>query len=224
MNLDKRVLASMFDHTLLKPNATDIDFEKLCSEAREIGAAMVAINPEPVKLCKKLLEGSKVHVGAAISFPLGQASLETKIFETKIAIEDGADEIDYVINIGKAKMNNWDYIEEEMKEIVQICRTNNVISKVIFENCYLTKYEIRKLCEIAKMVKPDFIKTSTGFGPSGATFEDVELMVKTVGKDVKVKAAGGIRDWVTCKKMIEIGASRIGTSSSLKILEEFDNL
>ena len=119
-------------------------------------------------------------------------------------------------------MGNWDYIKEEMEEIVKICRENNVISKVIFENCYLTKEEIRQVALIAKEVKPDFIKTSTGFGTGGATVEDVKIMAETVDGQVKVKAAGGIRDWQTCKAMIEAGASRIGTSSSLKILEEFE--
>lgn len=214
-------LANMFDHTFLKPYATDTDFEKLCQEAKDIGAAMVAINSEPVKLCKKLLEGTNVHVGAAISFPLGQTTLEVKVAETKKAIGDGADEIDYVINIGKAKMHDWDYIEKEMESIVSICREHHVLSKVIFENCYLEKDEIKQLALIAKKVKPDFIKTSTGFGTSGATVEDVRLMKEAVGHEVQVKAAGGIRDWLTCKQMIDAGATRIGTSSSLKILEEF---
>ena len=135
-----------------------------------------------------------VHVGAAISFPLGQSVLEIKVEETKKAIQDGADEIDYVINIGEAKMGHWDYIEEEMRQITEICRAHKVISKVIFENCYLEKDEIRKLAEIAKKVKPDYIKTSTGFGTGGATLEDVRLMKETVGDDVKVKAAGGVRE------------------------------
>lgn len=214
-------LARMFDHTFLKPYATDDDFIKLCKEAKDIGAAMVAINSEPVKLCKELLKDTPVHVGAAISFPLGQTTLEVKMAETKQAIEDGADEIDYVINVGKAKMHDWDYIEKEMSSIVSICKEHMVLCKVIFENCYLEKEEIKQLALIAKKVKPDFIKTSTGFGTAGATIEDVRLMKETVGDKVQVKAAGGIRDWKTCKAMIEAGATRIGTSSSLKILEEF---
>ena len=129
---------------------------------------------------------------------------------------------DYVIDIGQAKMHHWDYIKKEMENIVSICREHNVISKVIFENCYLEKDEIKQVALIAKEVKPDFIKTSTGFGTGGATLEDVQLMVETVEGQVKVKAAGGIRDWKTCKAMIDAGAQRIGTSSSLKILEEFE--
>lgn len=215
-------LAGMMDHTFLKAYATDKDFEKLCGEAKEHGFAMVAINSSPVKLCKALLKDTDVHVGAAISFPLGQTTIETKVFETKKAIEDGADEIDYVINIGELKMGNYDYIKKEMEAIVAVCRENNVLSKVIFENCYLEKEEIVRVAQIAKEVKPDFIKTSTGFGTSGATVEDVRLMKENVGDDVKVKAAGGIRDWETCKKMIEAGAERIGTSSSIKICEEFE--
>ncbi len=220
--MNKQELANYFDHTFLKAYATNADLEKLCNEAKEIGACMVAINTTWVKFCKEQLKDTNIHVGAAISFPLGQAGLPSKIAETKIAIEDGADEIDYVIDVGQAKMKNWAYIEEEMKAIVQICKEQQVISKVIFENCYLEKDEIKQLALIAKRIKPDFIKTSTGFGTNGATVEDVKLMVETVEGQVKVKAAGGIRDWKTCKAMIEAGASRIGTSSSLKILEEFE--
>ena len=221
--LTEASLAKYFDHTFLKAYATRADFEKLCKEARELGTAMVAINSAQVRVCKELLEGCDVHVGAAISFPLGQSVLEIKVEETKKAIQDGADEIDYVINIGEAKMGHWDYIEEEMRQITEICRAHKVISKVIFENCYLEKEEIKKLAEIAKKVKPDYIKTSTGFGTGGATLEDVRLMKETVGDDVKVKAAGGVRDWKTCKAMIEAGAERIGTSSSIAILEGFRN-
>ena len=221
--LTEKSLAKYFDHTFLKAYATRADFEKLCKEARELGTAMVAINSAQVCVCKELLKGCDVHVGAAISFPLGQTVLEIKVEETKKAIQDGSDEIDYVINIGEAKMGHWDYIEEEMRQITEICRAHKVISKVIFENCYLEKEEIKKLAEIAKKVKPDYIKTSTGFGTGGATLEDVRLMKETVGDDVKVKAPGGVRDWETCKAMIEAGAERIGTSSSIAILEGFRN-
>lgn len=171
--MNKTQLANYFDHTFLKPYATEADLTKLCNEAKKIGAAMVAINTTWTKFCKEQLKGTNVHVGAAISFPLGQAGLASKIAETKIAIEDGADEIDYVIDIGQAKMHHWDYIKEEMESIVSICREHNVISKVIFENCYLEKDEIKQVALIAKEVKPDFIKTSTGFGTGGATLEDV---------------------------------------------------
>ena len=219
--LDEKQLCRLFDHTLLKAYASSADLEKLCTEARDNGFGMVAINSSPVSFCKEVLKGSDVHVGAAIGFPLGQTTIETKCFETEKAIEEGADEIDYVINIGKVKDRDYDYIRKEMKAIVAICRCHDVTVKAIFENCYLEKEEIIQLCLIAAKERPDFIKTSTGFGTSGATVEDVKLMKETVGEGVKVKAAGGIRDWDTCKAMIEAGAERIGTSASLKILEEF---
>lgn len=222
MTITRKQLAGMFDHTLLKAYATKEDFQKLCQDADENGFAMVAINSSPVKWCKEFLKDSKVHVGAAISFPLGQTDLETKLFETKKAIEDGADEIDYVLNVGRLKMGDYEYIETEMEAIVFLCKEHHVLSKVIFENYYLTKDEIVIAAKIAKKIKPDFIKTSTGFAPGGATVEDVRLMKETVGNDVQVKAAGGIRDWPTCKQMIEAGATRIGTSSSFVILEGFD--
>lgn len=223
MELNEKTLAKLFDHTYLKANASHKEMKKLCDEAKSIGTAMVAINSCQCAFCKNELKGTDIHVGAAISFPLGQTTLAVKLFETEDAIANGADEIDYVVNQTELKNGNWAYIKEEMEKITEICRKHNVISKVIFENCYLTKEEITKLAEIAKEVKPDFIKTSTGFGTGGATVEDVRLMKSIVKDDVKVKAAGGIRDWKTCQAMIEAGAERIGTSSSLKILEEFKN-
>ena len=219
--LNQEKLCKLFDHTFLKAYARESDFIKLCDEAKKYNFAMVAINSYPVSLCKKLLEGSNVHVGAAIGFPLGQTTIETKCFETNKAIEDGADEIDYVINVGRALDHDYAYIRKEMEAIVSICKEKKIFSKVIFENCYLNKEEIIEVAKIAKEVKPDFIKTSTGFGTSGATVEDVKLMKQIVGDEVKVKAAGGIRDWKTCKAMLEAGAEKIGTSSSIKILEEF---
>ena len=222
MEITREKLCRMIDHTNLKPFAAEEDFEKLCMEAKENHFAMVAINSAPVAICKKYLKDTDVHVGAAISFPLGQTTLETKVFETKDAIENGADEIDYVINLQKLKDGDYDYIRREMEAIVKVCRENNVISKVIFENCFLTKDEIRKVAEIAREVKPDFIKTSTGFGTGGATVEDVKLMKSVVGDAVKVKAAGGIASLKDCIALIEAGAERIGTSKSLIIVGEFE--
>lgn len=216
-------LANMIDHTNLKAFADDAAFEKLCDEAKKYNFKMVAINPAQTVRCKKKLEGSPVHVGAAIGFPLGQTTLECKIFETKDAIEKGADEIDYVINVAELKNKNYDYIKKEMEEIVKICREAGKTSKVIFENCYLTDDEKRKVAEIAKEVKQDFIKTSTGFGTGGATVEDVKLMKSVVGDEVKVKAAGGIRDLKTALAMIEAGAERLGTSAGVAIVEEYNN-
>lgn len=214
-------LCQMFDHTYLKAFARKEDFIKLCKEATYYNFAMVAINSYPVKLCKELLKGSAVRVGAAISFPLGQTTIETKMFETEKAIKDGADEIDYVVNIGELKNKNFEYIKIEMEKIVTLCRCHNAISKVIFENCYLNMDEITTLANIAKEVKPDFIKTSTGLGTSGAKVEDVKLMTEIVDGTVKVKASGGINSWETCKNMIEAGAKRIGTSNSITILKEY---
>ena len=221
--MKRNELAKLFDHTYLKAYASYKDMEKLCDEAKSINCAMVAINSSMVKICKDLLKDTDIHVGAAISFPLGQTTLETKLFETKNGIENGADEIDYVVNLTAVKNGDFDYVEKEMTEINKLCHEHKVICKVIFENCYLTKEEIVKLSEIALKVLPDYIKTSTGFGSGGALVEDVKLMKSVVKDKVKVKAAVGIRDLKTCMAMVEAGAERIGTSSSLKILEEFDN-
>ncbi|MBO0410394.1 deoxyribose-phosphate aldolase [Enterococcus hulanensis] len=212
-------LARFIDHTNLKPTATREDMRLLCNEAKDYHFKMVAINQVQSELCSDLLKDTDINIGAAISFPLGQTSIASKVAETKDAIKNGATEIDYVINITEVKEKNWDYLQGEMEQIVAICKENGVISKVIFENAYLEDEEKIALCEIAKQVKPDFIKTSTGFAPSGATFEDVKLMKEHVGPEVKVKAAGGIRDAQTFKKMIACGAERIGTSSGITIIE-----
>ena len=219
--MTKEQLVKLFDHTCLYAYATEAHMKKLCDEARAYNFAMVAVNSVQVKLCKKFLKDTDVHVGAAIGFPLGQTTIASKVFETVDAIQNGADEIDYVINITELKDGNYDYIREEMRQIVAECRKANVISKVIFENCYLTQEEKKILCKIALEVKPDLIKTSTGFGTGGATLDDVKLMKSIVGDAVKVKAAGGVRDLETCMAMVEAGAERIGTSAAVKITEEF---
>ncbi len=225
MSLAKKLnpisLASYFDHTQLKPFATYADFERLCAESKKYQFKMVAINPAPVSFCKQLLTGSQVHVGAAIGFPLGQSTKEIKFQETIDAIENGADEIDYVINITQLKEKNYSFIEAEMAGIVNVCRQEGKISKVIFENCFLTDAEKKELCRIALNIRPDFIKTSTGFGSGGATYDDVRLMKEMVGDAIQVKAAGGVRDLETALQMIELGAQRIGTSASVAIVEEF---
>ncbi|KAA9301772.1 MULTISPECIES: deoxyribose-phosphate aldolase [Aerococcus] len=213
-------LCRLIDHTNLKAYADSEAIKALCEEAKSYHFKMVAINQTQTKLCAEVLSGTDIHVGAAIAFPLGQTTIAAKCFETKDAIANGADEIDYVINITELKDKNYAYIQEEMEAIVDICREAQVISKVIFENCYLTKDEIRKVAEIAREVKPDFIKTSTGFGTSGARVEDVRLMKEIVGDTVKVKAAGGIRDADSFLEMIAAGAERIGCSSGIHIIDE----
>lgn len=219
--LTEAALCRMFDHTNLKAFASSEDIRKLCEEAGKYRFAMVAVNPAQVRLCKELLKGTDVHVGPCVSFPLGQTTIEEKVEMAKMAIADGGDEIDYVTNLTAVKDGDWDYVLREMTAMAEICRSEGAISKVIFENCYLTRDEIRKLAEIALIAKPDFIKTSTGFGTGGATVEDVRLMKEVVGDAVQVKAAGGIRSWDTCRQMIEAGATRIGISASLAVLEEF---
>ena len=209
-----------FDHTCLKPYATREDMAKLCEEAKKYDFMMVAINSTQTKLCKELLKGTDIHVGAAISFPLGQTTIETKVFETKDAIANGADEIDYVINITELKEKNYEYVREEMRQIVEICKKHNVISKVIFENCYLTDQEKEALCRIALEVRPDFIKTSTGFGSGGATAADIMLMKRMVGDAVKIKAAGGISSIADAEEFLRLGASRLGTSRIVKIAKK----
>lgn len=214
-------ITQYIDHTLLKPYASKEAMQAFCNEAKELKVKMVAINSYYTKFCKELLKDTTIHVGAAISFPLGQITIAVKAFETIEAIKDGADEIDYVLNLAKVKDGDFTYIKEEMETIVKICREAGIISKVIFENCYLTKDEIRKCAQIAKEVKPDFIKTSTGFGPGGALIEDVKIMLETVDGVCKVKAAGGIRDYKTFNEFINLGVERIGTSSTKTIIKEF---
>lgn len=219
--LTRKDLCFMFDHTNLKAFASSADIRRLCEEARQYGFRMVAINPVHTAMCKELLKGTDVHVGPCISFPLGQNSVEDKSAAALFAISQGADEIDYVTNLTAVKDGRWDYVEREMRTIADICRAAGVLSKVIFENCYLEKHEIDRLAKIALTAKPDFIKTSTGFGTGGATVEDVARMKQVVGDAVQVKAAGGIRSWETCKAMIEAGATRIGCSAGIQILKEF---
>ncbi|MDN6486050.1 MAG: deoxyribose-phosphate aldolase [Ancrocorticia sp.] len=219
MTVTPEQLAGMIDHTQLKADATKEQFTKLCDEAREYGFAMVAITPYPVAQCKKQLEGSGVHVGAAIGFPLGQVTIEDKVAESQRAIANGADEIDYVINITELKAGNLSYLEDEMRQIVGVCREQGALSKVIFENCYLTDDEKRQAATIAKKVRPDFIKTSTGFGSGGATLEDVKLMKSVVGDAVQVKAAGGIRELEDALAFIDAGVTRLGTSAGVKLVD-----
>ncbi|ONI42791.1 deoxyribose-phosphate aldolase [Candidatus Epulonipiscium fishelsonii] len=214
-------LAKMIDHTLLSPFAKEADLKAHCEIAKKYNFKTVAINNATIELCKEELKDSDVLCDAAVSFPLGQCTLDTKVFETIDAIEKGAMEVDYVVNLVKLKSGDWDYVEEEMTRIVAECNKRNAVSKVIFENCYLDESEKRKLCEIATRVKPTFIKTSTGFGTGGATLEDVKLMKECVGDAIKIKAAGGVRTIDQALAMIEAGASRIGTSNGVAIVDAY---
>lgn len=220
MNLTKSQVAQMIDHTNLKADATVEDFRKLCEEARKYGFKSVAINTFPVEICREFLQGSGVLTGSAVAFPLGQMSIESKVFEAQNAIENGAQEFDYVLNVGKVKDQDYDYIEREMQAMVDLARGKGVCCKVIFETCYLSDAEIIELSRIAAKVKPDFIKTSTGFGSGGAKAEHVRLMNENSGPDVEVKASGGIRSLEDLKEMVEAGATRIGTSCGVQIMEE----
>ena len=220
-NLSVKQLAGMIDHTFLKPFGTAENIEKLCAEARKYEFAMVAINPAEVETCVKLLEGSPVRVGAAIGFPLGQTTTECKAFETRDAIAKGATEIDTVINVRALQKGRLDIVKKEIEEMVAICRPAGVICKVILETCYLSDAEKETVCRIAKEAGVDFVKTSTGFGTAGAAVEDVALMRRVVGPEIGVKAAGGIRDLDTALAMIKAGATRIGTSSGVTIVEAY---
>ena len=211
--------ARLIDHTNLHADATEDDMKKLCDEAKKYHFKMVAINEVQSEFCAQQLKGTDIDTGAAISFPLGQTTVACKLAETKDALQNGANEIDYVVNLTQVRAHNWSYIEDEMTQMVKLCHDHDVPCKVIFETCYLTKAEIKQLALIAKKVKPDFVKTSTGFGTAGAKIEDVKLMKENVGPDVKVKAAGGIRNTDDFLAMIAAGAERIGTSSGVKIIE-----
>ncbi len=213
----------IFDHTILKPPTTETELKKVCDEAIKYGFCSVAVNTGMVASCAEFLKGSDVLVDAAVGFPLGITTIACKVFETEEAIKNGAGEIDYVINIGKLKQGDLDYIKKEMEAIVAVCRSNKVTSKVIFENCYLTDQEKIAVCKIANTVKPDYIKTSTGFGPSSATVEDVKLMRENTDSQIKVKAAGGVRNLESCIAMLKAGAERIGCSNSSAIADEYKN-
>ena len=213
-------LCRLVDHTNLHADAREADILRLCDEARRYHFAMVAVNPVQSALCASALAGTDVRVGAAIGFPLGQVSVAAKVFETKDALASGASEIDYVVNLTQVKEGRWDYVADEMRQMVTTCHEAGVLCKVIFENCYLGLEEKLALCQIAREVGPDFVKTSTGYGSGGATVEDVRLMVANVGERVKVKAAGGIRDADSFLALVAAGARRIGCSAGIPIMEE----
>lgn len=213
-------IASLIDHTLLKPEATPEQIAQLCSEAREYRFAAVCVNPVYVKLAWDLLKGSPVKVCSVVGFPLGATMPEAKAFEARQAIRDGASEIDMVIHIGALKAGDDDLVERDIATVVEACHAGGAICKVILETCYLTDDEKIRGCILAKRAGADFVKTSTGFGPGGATPEDVALMRRTVGPEMGVKAAGGIRTLETLQRMVAAGANRIGASASVKIMQE----
>jgi len=211
-------LAHMIDHTVLKPDATHDQIAQLCYEARKYQFASVCVNPTNVKLCAQLLEGSGVPVCTVVGFPLGATPTEVKVFETQQAIRDGASEVDMVINVGALKSRDYELVERDIASIARACHAGNAILKVIIEAALLTDDEKVVACQLAKVAGADFVKTSTGFGPGGATVEDVALMRRVVGPTMGVKAAGGIRTLEDAQRMVAAGASRIGASASIKIV------
>lgn len=215
-----RNLAALIDHTLLKPDATPDQIAQLCYEARKYGFASVCINPSHVKLAAELLRGSPVKVCTVIGFPLGATLPEVKAFEAQDAIEDGASEIDMVVNIGAVKARDYKLVAQDIKGVVNVCHARQALVKVIIEAALLTDEEKVAACLLAKEAGADFVKTSTGFGPGGATVEDVALMRRVVGSEMGVKAAGGIRSFAEAKGMVKAGATRIGASASVRILRE----
>lgn len=216
---------NMIDHTVLKATATAKDVEKLCFEAKAYSFASVCVNPCYVKLASILLDASEVKVCTVIGFPLGANTIETKVNETIDAVKNGALEVDMVINVAEAISANYDYIAKEIKAVVEAAKgtNSNAFVKVILETCYLEDFTKIKVCQIAKEVGADAVKTSTGFGTGGATVEDIQLMRETVGPVMCVKASGGVRNLADAQKMMEAGATRIGTSNGVTIAEEYKN-
>jgi deoxyribose-phosphate aldolase len=212
----------MIDHTLIKPTATRDDIVKLCKEAEKHGFGCVCVNSAYVPLAKQLLKGTNVKVASTVGFPFGSSLTEVKAFEARNASEKGASEIDMVLNIGALKSGDYETVKRDIERVVDVKRShgNDLVIKVIIETGYLTKEEKVMACKLAKEAGADFVKTSTGF-VGGATIEDVRLMRETVGQDMGVKAAGGIRTIKEALAMIEAGANRIGTSTGVAIIEEF---
>jgi deoxyribose-phosphate aldolase len=213
-------IATVIDHTLLKPDATEKDIERLCQEAAEFRFATVCVNPAWVALCAARLKGTPVGVCAVVGFPLGATTADVKHFETRRVIFDGAREVDMVINIGALKSGHLAVVERDIEAVTGPCRDCGATSKVIIEAALLTDEEKITACTLAKAAGADFVKTSTGFGPGGATVADVELMRRVVGADMGVKAAGGVRDLEGLKAMVAAGASRVGASAGVRIVQE----
>ncbi|HHX65380.1 MAG TPA: deoxyribose-phosphate aldolase [Chloroflexi bacterium] len=211
-------LAAMIDHSLLRADATDADFDRLCREAVEYGFATVAVNTAPVAYCAKKLNGTGVGVCAAVSFPLGQSPTATKIYEARQAIDEGATEIDFVLNIGRLKSGHLCEVGGEIEAVVKAC--SGVTTKVILEMAYLTDDEKRLACELAIRAGADFVKTSTGMGPGGATLPDVLLLKSLARGRAKVKAAGGIRNLDQAIAFVDSGVDRLGTSRAVEIITE----
>ena len=210
-------LHKYIDHTILKATASSADVQKLCEEAIEYEFYSVCVNGCYVADAKHLLQGTDVKVAAVVGFPLGAMTTASKVFEAKEAIENGASEIDMVINVAKLKDGEFDYVENEIRLIKEAIGDN--VLKVIIETCYLTDEEKVKACELSLVAKADFVKTSTGFGTGGATYEDVKLMKSVVGDNAKVKASGGVREKETAQKYVDLGAERLGTSSGIEIVK-----
>ena len=206
------------DHTILKPDCTDAQIKLLCEEAKSYNFASVCVNPGYIKMCAELLKDSGVDVCTVVGFPLGATSTESKVFETKQAVKDGATEIDMVINVSRLKEHDDEYVLNEIRAIRRACKGHCL--KVIIETCLLTDEEKVRACKLSKQAKATFVKTSTGFSTGGATVHDIKLMRKTVGKKMGVKASGGIRTSEDFVAMIEAGASRVGASAGIKIMQE----
>lgn len=214
--MDKKTIASMIDHTLLKPEATPAQVEKLCAEAAEYHFASACVNPVYIPLAARLLDGTGVKVCCVVGFPLGAIAPEQKAAEAASCAAMGAEELDMVIHVGAAKAGDWALVQRDIAGVVKAAAGRTV--KVIIETCLLTDEEKVKACEAAKAAGADFVKTSTGFSTGGATTHDIALMRKTVGPEMGVKASGGIRDYATAMAMIEAGANRIGASAGIEIV------
>jgi deoxyribose-phosphate aldolase len=223
-NLYPRDIARKIDHTLLKPEATREQIETLCREAREHGFATVCINPAWVSLCAALLRGSETRVCTVVGFPLGATVPEVKAYEAARVVEAGACEVDMVLNVGALKSGDYRLVQRDIAGVVEASRPGGALIKVIIEAALLTDDEKVKACVLAKAACADFVKTSTGFGPGGATAADVALMRRVVGPDMGVKAAGGVRDLQSARAMLEAGADRIGASVGVKIVQESQGL
>lgn len=213
-------VAQMIDHTLLKPDASQDQIAQLCYEARKYGFAAVCVNPSYVRLCSQLLKGSPVHVCTVVGFPLGATPPEVKAYEAQQAIDDGASEVDMVINVGALKSRDYALVERDIASVARTCHNGGAILKVIIEAALLSDEEKVIACQLAKAAGAEYVKTSTGFGPGGATVHDVELMRRAVGPEMGIKAAGGIKSYQDAQAMIAAGATRIGASAGIRIVQE----